>query len=81
MIITIEQFKKWLDTGREIEFTYDGLEYFIGNYEEGRAIFQLNTIKTPYYEDSSEFLEKASINGKGIKEIILNNQIQIITIF
>lgn len=81
MIVTIEQFKKWLDTGREIEFNYEGLEYFIGNYEEGRAIFQLNAIKTPYYKDSNEFLEKAFINNKCIKEIILNNQLKIITIF
>ena len=81
MIITIKQFKEWLDTGREIEFIYNGLKYFIGNYEEGRAIFQLNNIETPYYKDSNEFLENASINRKGIKEIILNNQLQIITIF
>ena len=40
MIITIEQLKKWLDTGREIEFTYDGFEYFIGNYEQGMAIIK-----------------------------------------
>ena len=81
MRMTVEQFKEWLDTGREIEFNYDGLEYFIGNYEEGRAIFQLNYIKTPYYKDSNEFLEKVSIKSKGIKEIIFNNQLQIKTIF
>ena len=38
----INKFKEWLMQGREIEFLYNGDEYFIGNYEEGRAIFKGN---------------------------------------
>lgn len=77
----IEKFKNWLLQGREIEFSYNGNEYFIGNYDEGRAIFKENELKSNYYLDINKFLMEASIDGKLLKNILTEGDLSIITIF
>jgi len=77
----IEKFKIWLLEGREIEFNYKNDEYFIGNYDEGRAIFKGNEIKTKYYLNIEDFIEKATIDGNNLKNILNEKEFEIITIF
>lgn len=76
-----KQFKYWLVQGREIEFKYNGCEYFIGNYDEGRAIFKGNKLESKYYLDINKFLEEASINGVLLKNILASGDLNIITVF
>ncbi|STE73790.1 Uncharacterised protein [Clostridium botulinum] len=59
----IKEFKEWLKQGREIEFLYNNNEYFIGNYEEGRAIFKDNERKSKYYVEIDKFIAESSIDG------------------
>lgn len=79
--MTIKDFRDLLIHGREIEFQYNGYEYFIGNYIEGRSIFKDNKHECKDYLDVDEFLEKASINGVLLKDIINSKDLTIKTIF
>ncbi|WP_163238388.1 hypothetical protein ACFLKB_01915 [Clostridium sp. FAM 1755] len=77
----IKEFKRWLKQGREIEFLYNNNEYFIGNYEEGRAIFKGNERKSKYYIEIDKFLVESSIDGRLLKDILVKEDLKIITIF
>lgn len=77
----INKFKEWLMQGREIEFLYNGDEYFIGNYEEGRAIFKGKEMKCEYYLEDDKFLSEADIDGRKLKDILIREDLKIITIF
>ncbi|RPJ93920.1 hypothetical protein CW357_18150 [Rummeliibacillus sp. TYF005] len=77
----------FLKQGREIEFTYNGKEYFIPNHKEGRVLLNeegdnLNNLN-PYIKNPEEFVIKATINGLTLKEIFQNqnDKIEFGTIF
>ncbi len=73
---------KALENGREIEFEYDDKVYFIGNYDEGRCIFDdKNESITTYYNDVDLFLSDSKINDISFKQLIKDGYIKIITIF
>lgn len=74
----------FLKQGREIEFTYNGEEYFIPNHKEGRVLLnEEGDNLNPYIEDLEGFLIKAKINGLTLKEIFQNqsDDIEFGTIF
>lgn len=77
----IKEFKEWLKQGREIEFLYNNNEYFIGNYEEGRAIFKDNERKSKYYVEIDKFIAESSMDGRLLKDILVKGDLKIITIF
>lgn len=77
----IKEFKEWLKQGREIEFLYNNNEYFIGNYEEGRAIFKDNESKSKYYVEIDKFIAESSMDGRLLKDILVKGDLKIITIF
>lgn len=80
--ISNEQFLFFLKQGREIEFNYDGKEYFISNTREGRTFWAGQTkICELYDEQPTEILTYIKIDGKTLKDLIEQNQIKIITIF
>ena len=78
---SIFKWLEWLNAGREIEFIYENEEYFIGNYEEGRAIFKDNIQITVYYGDNIKLLSNAKINSIFLSRLIEDNKIDIQTIF
>lgn len=71
-----------LETGREIEFEYTNKIYFIGNYDEGRCIFNDNNEEiTKYYKEVELFISNSEINGISLKKLIKSGKTKIITIF
>lgn len=76
------KWKNALKTGREIEFEYNNRIYFIGNYDEGRCIYNdENKEVTKYYTDINLFLDEASIDKCLLSELIKGGSAKIITIF
>lgn len=76
------KWKNALKTGREIEFEYNNRIYFIGNYDEGRCIYNdENKEVTKYYTDIDLFLDEAYIGKCLLSELIKNDSAKIVTIF
>lgn len=64
--------KEWIDTGREIEFTYDGKRYSItyGKKNGQECIYLCEFYKDDTeYESLDDFVEKANIEGKLLSKI------------
>lgn len=66
------EFKEWIETGREIEFTYNNLRYSVTYYSDHRKDFISFTefYKEPVDFDSAEnFMNNANIDGVLLKNI------------
>lgn len=69
----IHDLKEWIDTGCEIEFTYNGKRYSItyGKKENGQEYISL----CEFYKDDTEydslddFIERADIEGELLSKI------------
>lgn len=68
----IEIFRKYIDTGREIEFTYDKKEYSITYYNDNRVnyISFCEFYKEPIDVSSFDELLEKKYNGISIKDMI-----------
>ncbi|SHH42167.1 hypothetical protein [Tepidibacter thalassicus] len=69
---------KDLSIGREIEFKYNNNVYGLLNSSQGWVFVCNNTKESSYYDDVYEFIElldKTLIQGKTIKQIFDNNEI------
>lgn len=78
----------YLKQGREIEFKYDGVEYFISHESKGRAVWQGKIqLSDFFYIDSDDekqltlLLNKIKIENKSLKTIFQNHKAFIGTIF
>lgn len=73
MMNNFNDLKEWIDTGREVEFTYDGKRYSItyAKKEDGQECISL----CEFYKDDTEyyslddFVERANINGNLLSKI------------
>ena len=82
--ISYEHLMFYLEEGREIEFIYQGKEYFISNSSEGRAIWMGKTRGSDYFGVmNKEFTEAAKIDGITLKQLFQdeNSKVKITTIF
>ncbi|KAA1040369.1 hypothetical protein ERX35_005085 [Macrococcus equipercicus] len=79
--ITFEHFLHLLDTGREIEFYYEGELYFISDDHLGRVLSGPNHDPSPHYKDSRELLIKESLKGNLLLDIFENENYFIETVF
>ncbi|WP_419743338.1 hypothetical protein [Paraclostridium dentum] len=78
----MDKWRNALKIGREIEFEYNNRVYFIGNYDEGRCIFNdVNEEVTKYYTDIDLFLDEVSIDECLLNKLIKSDSAKIITIF
>ncbi len=68
----IDLFREYIDTGREIEFTYDKKEYSITYYNDNRAnyISFCEFYKEPIDVSSFDELLEKKYNGISIKNMI-----------
>lgn len=82
--VNYEVFLFFLKQGREIEFTYNGEEYFIPNHKKGRVLLNEEGDHSNHYiENMEEFVSNAKIDGLTLKEIFQNqnDKIEFGTIF
>ncbi|MCM2675533.1 hypothetical protein [Alkalicoccobacillus plakortidis] len=80
--ISDEHLLYYLKQGREIEFMYNKIEYFICHSVEGRAVWSGTVRLTDHYDDrNEEFINTATIEGVTVAEIFKNKQAEITTIF
>lgn len=82
--ISYEHLMFYLEEGREIEFIYQGKEYFISNSSEGRAIWMGKTRVSEYYgTKNKEFTEAAKINGLTLKQLFQDekNEVEVTAVF
>lgn len=84
-MISYERFVAFLEQGREIEFVYNDIEYFISHSsKEGRALWCGKTRLSEYFDvkDVSK-LDDIKINGNSIADLLKNKkeEIKIQTIF
>ncbi|MFK3938647.1 hypothetical protein ACI2JA_14200 [Alkalihalobacillus sp. NPDC078783] len=71
-----------LDQGREIEFTYNGVEYFIAHMKEGRVLWHQKHQLSDYYADRNEaFVEETKIDQISLADIFRQKKAEIGTIF
>ncbi|WP_017471966.1 hypothetical protein [Amphibacillus jilinensis] len=81
-IISYEHFLYQLDTGREIEFSYNNQEYFIAHDKKGRVLWKGKNRLSEYYDDKNEtFLSSVQIEGVTLKELINKKLLRISTVF
>lgn len=80
--ISYEQFLIYLEQGREIEFVYDGKEYFISHSQEGRALWYKKTRLSNYFSnnDTNE-ISFIKIDGINIMDLFKQGKVEIQTIF
>lgn len=72
----------YLRQGREIEFTYNGEEYFISNSKEGRTLWKGTIQMSEYFEvNDSEALKNIKIKNKSLVEIFKNHEGIVQTVF
>ncbi|WP_028274914.1 hypothetical protein [Atopococcus tabaci] len=72
----------YLRQGREIEFIYDGEEYFISNSKEGRALWKETIQLSDYFEiDDLEALSNIKIKNKNLADIFKNSEGIVQTVF
>lgn len=67
--------------GREIEFLYQGQEYFISKSIEGRALWNGKTQLSQIYKDDDDALNFIEVNGKKLKDLFKESKVVIQTIF
>lgn len=81
-VISYERFLFYLNQGREIEFVYNGIEYFISHTLEGRDVWIGQTKISEYIgELHEEIIENTKIDGVMLVDLIKQNQITINTVF
>lgn len=54
---------------REIEFDYNGVNYFKSSDDKGYYIWSEKDDSCQYYSSPEELLEKATLDGKSLKEL------------
>ncbi|MGY3717330.1 hypothetical protein ACWE42_17600 [Sutcliffiella cohnii] len=80
--ISYEHLLFYLEQGREIEFVYNGNEYFISNSSEGRAIWDGKArISSGISNNYITLIESTNIEGIPLIDLIKQNQINITTVF
>lgn len=80
--ISYEQFIIYLEQGREIEFVYDGKEYFISHSQEGRALWYGKTRLSDYFSQSDiGGINFIKIDGINIMDLFKQRKVEIQTIF
>lgn len=71
MAININEFKKAIDYGCDIEFTYKNIDYTILPWiDEGIIIGPQNSDDDKVYKTSDELINDYIIDGKPIKDIL-----------
>ncbi len=65
---TYEEIEEMVLMGREVEFKYKDVEYFIGNFEKATLV-NCTANTEEYFENQKRLLEDARIEGKSLKEI------------
>ncbi len=79
--ISLEDLIDYIKHGREIEFSYQGQSYFIGNGPEGRTVWIDQTAVSQTFEkDFEEHLSEIILQDKSIADIFRNKEGIIVTI-
>ncbi|KHF38212.1 hypothetical protein [Halalkalibacter okhensis] len=72
----------YLEQGREIEFVYQGKEYFISNTSEGRAVWAGQTRISEYFgERHIDVVRFTKLDGIPLADLFQQNKTKITTIF
>ncbi|WP_182200413.1 hypothetical protein [Paraliobacillus salinarum] len=80
--IDYDRFLRHLNQGREIEFFYNEVQYFISNEKKGRAVWIGKKRISSYFDDNpKELLHSFKINNVSLVTLIKQRKIIIITIF
>ena len=80
--ISCEHLLYFLEQGREVEFSYTEMEYFISHNLEGRALWTGKVKRSDYYDDQNEeFVNNVKIEGVTLADIFKQREAKIITIF
>ncbi|GLC88469.1 hypothetical protein [Lysinibacillus piscis] len=80
-LISYEQLLKYLKQGREIEFIYNGTEYFISHDKKGRTLWCNKTQLSDYYQDDISTVNFIKIEGTSIANLFKQQLVKIQTIF
>lgn len=71
-----------LHQGREIDFTYNGVDYFIAHVKEGRVLWHQEHQLSDYYDERNEaFVEETKINQVSLADIFRQRKAMIVTIW
>lgn len=88
--IDLETLQQYLKTGREIEFLFQKIKYYIANSSEGYALLEIlpgsdtDSIDiSEYFTDTNEFINNVKITGLPLTEIFSKHtkNIEIVTVF
>lgn len=66
---TKKEFVAATKMNREIEFDYDGVNYFKSSNDKGYYIWSEKDNSYQYYSSPEELLEKGTLDGKPLKEL------------
>ncbi|MBH0159212.1 hypothetical protein [Fictibacillus sp. 26RED30] len=66
----LEELKKYLKIGHDIEFKFDNEEYSITPTATGICLTKFYNLDHQEYENLDEFINKAKINNYKLKDII-----------
>ncbi|WP_078379844.1 hypothetical protein [Sutcliffiella halmapala] len=81
-IISYEHLLYYLEQGREVEFIYQGKEYFISYSKDGRTVWTCKTRVSDCFGDRHKnTVDFTKIDGITLAELFKQNKIKITTIF
>lgn len=81
-IIDYNRFLHYLNEGREIEFYYEEVEYFISHEKKGRAVWIGKKRISEYFDDNpQELLHSFKIGDAVLATLIKQKKITVGTIF
>ncbi|MBS4199166.1 hypothetical protein KHA93_05795 [Bacillus sp. FJAT-49732] len=80
--ISHEHLLIYLEQGREIEFVFQGKEYFISYTPEGRAVWTRQTRISEYFgERNKDIINFTKIDGTSLADLFKQKKAKITTIF